>query len=112
LQKGQFAALLSASSTSTAQAEDILGQFILTGGSSFNATLTLDDAGSLQSGISILAGGYLVARDTGRGTAAISSSNARLNGTTLYVYPVDSHTALILIGGSAHPMVGVMQQQF
>jgi len=112
VQKGQFAALLSASSLSTAQAEDVLGQFVLSGGSSFSATVTLDDAGSLQTAIPILAGSYLVARDTGRGTAAISSSNARLNGTTLYVYPVDAHTALVLIGGSAHPMAGVMQQQF
>jgi hypothetical protein len=112
LEKGPFSALLTASSTSTAQAEDVLGQFPLTGGSSFNATLALDDAGTLQPNVSILAGGYLVARDTGRGTAAISSSSARLNGTTLYVYQVDSRTALMMIGGSAQPMVGIMQQQF
>ena len=112
LQKGAFAALLSASSTSTAQAEDVLGQAALTGGSSFTAAVTLDDAGTLQTGISMLAGGYLVDRNTGRGTATVSSSNARLNGTTLYVYQVDSHTALLLLGGSAHPMAGLMQQTF
>lgn len=112
LQKGPFAALLTASSTSTAQAEDALAQLPLTGGSSFTFTTTLDDAGTLQSGISVLAGGYLVARDTGRGTASLSSSNARLNGATFYVYQVDSRTALLLIGGSAHPMVGLTQQQF
>jgi hypothetical protein len=112
LQKGPFAALLSASSTSTAQAEDAIGQLALSGGSAFNSTLTLDDAGTLQTGISVLAGGYLVARDTGRGTTSLTSSNARLNGATLYVYQVDSHTALLLLGGSAHPMSGLMQQQF
>ena len=112
LEKGPFSALLTASATSTAQAEDILGQFPLTGGTSFNATLTLDDSGTLQPGVTILAGGYLVARDTGRGTALLSSSNARLNGATLYVYQVDSRTALMMIGGSAQPMTGLMQQQF
>jgi hypothetical protein len=62
--------------------------------------------------MSVRAGGFGVARDTGRGTASLSSSNARLNGATLYVYQVDSRTALLLLGGSAHPMTGLMQQQF
>jgi hypothetical protein len=112
LQKGSFAALLSASSTTTATTEDIIGQLTLTGGSSFTGTVILDDGGTLQSGVSILAGGYLLSRDNGRGTAAISSPNTRLNGTTLYVYQIDSRTSLLMIGGSAQPMVGLMQQQF
>lgn len=94
--------------------EDLVGQWLPTGGSSFGGTLDINDNGGVSaaagSAINSAGSSYVVGAN-GRAQGGTIASTA-FNATNVNFYVVDANTVLYLDMGPNHVIIGMMQKQY